>query len=280
MINKAVLERLSAVKAFIFDMDGTLILGDKANNNMRTLPGAIEFTSKLNEKGIPWVVFTNGTVRSPEDYIEVLSGAGIPMRDNMMTPSSSAADYFVTNGYKKIMVLGCSGVWQPLADKGLEISFSKDGYQESVDAVYIGWYREFGFIDLEAAYQAVRDGAGLFTASDVPFFASAKGPAIGTSCAIAGALKPLTGKEAEVLGKPSIHALETAANRLGVDKHELAVVGDDPDLEIPMALGGGAFAIYVHTGTGGPDAFNGRPADQQPHLNLKNVGELLDLYTA
>src|SRR5687768_1610461 len=83
------LERLRAVKGFVFDMDGTLILGDKRNDAMRALPGARELIELLISQGVPYVVLTNGTVRSPRDYIEVLSAAGIPMREgSMMTPSS------------------------------------------------------------------------------------------------------------------------------------------------------------------------------------------------
>jgi 4-nitrophenyl phosphatase len=278
-IDPATLDRLHNIKGFVFDMDGTLILGDKKNNNMIPLPGAIDFLTLLRQRDIPYVVMTNGTVRSPSDYVQVLSAAGIPMDSNtMMTPSSVAADYFVQQGLKRIMVLGCPGVWQPLADLGLDIVLSNQADGKPVDAVYIGWYREFGFVDLEAAYHAVRDGAGLYTASDVPFFATAQGPAIGTSCAIAAALQPLTGKQAEVLGKPSHYALQCAAWRLGCDTKDIAVVGDDADLEVPMALQGGAMAIYVHTGTGGPRAFNTRPEETHPHISVPAVADLMQLF--
>jgi 4-nitrophenyl phosphatase len=232
-MNEAVISKLKNTKGFVFDMDGTLILGDKKNNNMNTLPGAAEFISLLLENNIPYVVMTNGTARSPRDYVKVLSEAGIPMDDNtMMTPSSVAAEYLVRQGYKKVMVLGCPGVWEPLADLGLEVVLSSIEDPGKVDAVYIGWYREFGFIDIENAWLAVRDGAELYTASDVPFFATANGPGI----------------------------------------------GDDPDLEVPMAMNNGAMSIYVHTGTGGPNAFDDRDESTWPHISVANVGELVALY--
>ena len=272
-------DKLTRVKGFVFDMDGTLILGDKKNNNMAMLPGAADFINLLKDKGIPYVVMTNGTARSPSDYVKVLSDAGIPMNENtMMTPSSVAADYLVKQGYKRIMVLGCPGVWEPLADLGLEIVLSSIENPGPVDAVYIGWYREFGFKDIENAWLAIKAGAELYTASDVPFFATANGPGIGTSCALAAALKPLTGKDAIVLGKPSSHAIESAARHLDLEVNEIAVVGDDADLEVPMAKNNGALAIYVHTGTGGPNAFDDRPQATWPDISVTNVGELMALY--
>ena len=272
-------EKLKQTKGFVFDMDGTLILGDKKNNNMNTLPGAAEFITLLRENNIPYVVMTNGTARSPRDYVKVLSEAGIPMDDStMMTPSSVAAEYLVQQGYKRVMVLGCPGAWEPLAELGLDVVLSSIEDPGPVDAVYIGWYREFGFKDIENAWLAVRDGAELFTASDVPFFATANGPGIGTSCALAAALKPLTGKDAIVLGKPSSIAIESAARHLGLAVNEIAVVGDDADLEVPMAINNGALSIYVHTGTGGPNAFDERDKSTWPHISIANVGELVALY--
>ncbi len=280
-MNQEAIERFKSIKGFVFDMDGTLILGDKKNNNMKVLPGAPDFINLLIENDIPYVVMTNGTARSPSAYVGVLSEAGIPMSEHtMMTPSSVAATYLRDNGYKRIMVLGCSGVYEPLQDLGLEVVLSNEENPGLVDAVYIGWYREFGFKDIENAWLACRDGAELFTASDVPFFASANGPAIGTSCALAAALKPLTGKDAVVLGKPSANAIEGAARHLGLAVNEIAVVGDDADLEVPMAKDNGAMAIYVHTGTGGPNAFEERPEATWPHISVANVGELINLWNA
>lgn len=278
-MNQDTLNRLRKTRGFVFDMDGTLVLGDRKNNNMVMLPGAVDFISLLRERGIPYVVMTNGTARSPLAYVKVLSEAGIPMSEStMMTPSSVAADYFVRQGYNRVMVLGCPGVWEPLADLGLEVVLSSVEEPGPVDAVYIGWYREFGFRDIENAWLACRDGAELYTASDVPFFATAQGPAIGTSCALAAALKPLTGKQAIVLGKPSRHAIEAAARRLGSGVGEIAVVGDDANLEVPMARDNGALAIYVHTGTGGPRAFDDRSETDQPDISVANVGELVALF--
>jgi len=271
--------RLKSIRGFVFDMDGTLILGDKKNNNMKMLPGAADFINLLIDQGIPYVVMTNGTARSPADYVDVLSEAGIPMASHtMMTPSSVAADYFVQHGCKKVMVLGCPGVWKPLEDLGIEVVLSSDDYAGPVYAVYIGWYREFGFRDIENAWFACRDGAELYTASDVPFFATANGPGIGTSCALSAALKPLTGKQAIVLGKPSVYAIESAARHLGFKVEEIAVVGDDANLEVPMARDNGAMAIYVHSGTGGPHAFDNRDKSTWPDISVANVGELMALY--
>jgi NagD protein len=80
-----------------------------------------------------------------------------------------------------------------------------------------------------------------------------------------------------VVGKPSVEALRTAARRLGAAPDELAVVGDDPELEVPMAHAGGAFAIAVHTGIGHAESFADQPEELRPHLDLADVGVLAGL---
>ena len=279
-MNKKILNRLRNIEGFLFDMDGTLVLGDKVNHGLNPLPGAIEFLTLLSKRNIPYVVLTNGTVRSAKDYAPVLSKVGLPIDEAaMMTPSSVAADYFTRRQYKRIMVLGCDGVWQPLIDAGLEVVLSTEPDPGPVDAVYFGWYREFTIHDLEAACHAVWDGAIPYSASNAPVFATAQGPGIGTSGAISAMVKSVTGKNARVLGKPSLEALRCAARRLGVQLKNMAVVGDDPKLEVPMAHKGKSMSIYVHTGTGDRNAFKGVPKHRHPHISVTSVRELLRLYT-
>ena len=79
------------------------------------------------------------------------------------------------------------------------------------------------------------------------------------------------------MGKPSLQALRTSATLLGVEPFEMAVVGDDPELEVPMAHKGGAFAVAVHTGIGHSESFSGLPENLRPHLDLPDVGALADL---
>jgi ribonucleotide monophosphatase NagD (HAD superfamily) len=146
-----------------------------------------------------------------------------------------------------------------------------------VDAVFVGWFREFTMSHLEAACQAVWSGAALYSASETPFFAAAGGRALGTSRAISAMIRSITGCRLTVTGKPSLDALRAAAARLGVPARDLVVVGDDPLLEVPMAHRGHALAVAVQTGLAGPDAYDQLPPAKRPHLHLRGVSELLAL---
>jgi 4-nitrophenyl phosphatase len=271
--------RIAAAKGFIFDMDGTIALGDAASGGHKALPYAAELLASLRAKGIPFRVFTNGTAKPPAVYAASLRKAGFDLLDSeMMTPSTSAALWFVKQGIRRVRVLGTDGVAAPLRDLGITcLGPSELG---SCEAVYTGWFREFTFPDLEAACQSIWDGAILTTASHVPFFATADGRAIGASFAINRMITSLTGKQAKVLGKPSRVAFDAASAAMGLakkDATQIVVVGDDPALEMRMANSCGALSVGVTTGLMRGEGAASLPAQERPTLLVDSLEQLLVL---
>ncbi|MGY1803766.1 HAD-IIA family hydrolase [Blastococcus sp. SYSU D00922] len=277
MPDLAVLDRLRRVRGFVLDMDGTLVMGDRNNQGMVPLPGASSLLETLLERGTGFCIYTNGTVKTPQQIADVLEGIGLPVgADQALTPASTAVDVFLDRGYRRVMVLGGKGITEPLEAAGIETVPPLRG--TPCDAVMAGWFRqELTFDALEAAVFAVFDGAEMYSASQSLFFATAEGRSLGTSRAISAVVRDITGREATVVGKPSPAALRTAGRRLGLAADELAVVGDDPELEVPMAHAGGAFAVAVHTGIGHAESFSDLPAEVRPHLDLPDVGALAEL---
>lgn len=277
MPDPAVLDRLGRVGGFVLDMDGTLVMGDRNNQGLVVLPGAASLLQALVDRGTGFCIYTNGTVKTPAQVADVLQGLGLPVgADQALTPASTAVDVFLDRGYRRVMVLGGKGITEPLEAAGIETVPPLRG--TPCDAVMAGWFRqELTFDALEAAVFAVFDGAPMYSSSQSLFFATAEGRSLGTSRAISAVVRDITGREAVVVGKPSLDALGTAGRRLGVPPGELAVVGDDPELEVPMAHAGGAFAVAVHTGIGHAESFSDLPAEVRPHLDLPDVGELARL---
>jgi len=74
--------------------------------------------------------------------------------------------------------------------------------------------------------------------------------------------------------------LRAARRRLGVPLRDIAVVGDDPALEVPMAHRGGCLAIAVGTGIGEATSFAHLPPARRPHLTVTGVHELLEILQA
>jgi NagD protein len=260
-------------------MDGTLVLGDRHNQGLRPLPGARRFIRWLQHRQLPFVLFTNGTTRTPRQYAETLQGIGFDVDEHhLMTPASSAVDVFLRRGCRRVMVLGGEGLRAPLEAAGIRTVPPEA--KARAEAVLVGWFREFNVGHLEAAVEAVWAGARLYSCSQSLFFASAAGRALGTSRAISAMIRDLTGARITIVGKPSLTALGSAGRRLRARLQDLAVIGDDPTLEIPMAHRGKALAIGVHGGVGDAQDFRKLAGRERPHLVVSGIAELHGLCRA
>jgi HAD superfamily hydrolase (TIGR01450 family) len=268
--------RLRDAAGFVFDMDGTIALGDAASGGHKALPHAVALLEALAAQGRPYVVYTNGTAKAPAEYAASLRRAGFPVADHqMLTPSSSTATWLVGQGIAKVRVLGNAGCAAPLIDAGLDVVGPSDE-ANGVEAVYTGWFREFDFDALEAGCHSLWNGARLVTASNVPFFATATGRAIGSSFPINAMLTSMTRKRPRILGKPSRAAVDSALGVMGLPRSatsSLVVVGDDPALEMRMANAVGALSIGMSTGIMATDT--DLPPRDRPAALLASLEPLL-----
>ena len=271
-------EPLGTVEGFMFDLDGTLILSNRSLGGYRVLPGAIETLTELQSRGIPFVALTNGTAYRVAEQAPKLRGLGLPISDqSLLTPNTVAADLMLRRGVKRLLVLGTSGVGQALAEAGLETVFTGQEGAEQVDAVYIAWHPECGMKDIEAACKAIWNGAHLYVASDVPFFATAGGKSMGYSHAITAAVRKITRAPMTLTGKPSLHALKLVARKLGIPMRRVGVVGDDPLVEMIMARRGKAPGFGVTTGISTEEDWAAQPRGRRPHRVVRELPEILRL---
>src|SRR5260370_36025521 len=66
-IPRPVRERLKSVRGFVFDLDGTLVLGDRNGRGLIPLPGALEITRWAARPALPVGVVAKGSAkRAPE----------------------------------------------------------------------------------------------------------------------------------------------------------------------------------------------------------------------
>ena len=267
-----------AIRGLVFDVDGTLVLSDRSLGNYEVLPDALAVLLELKRRNFPFVLLTNGSAYPPAEQAAKLRRLGLPVDDEqMLTPSSVAADLFARRGFRRVLVLGGPGVGFALREAGIETVQPGEPGAAQVDAVYVGWHPDCTMPDIEAAATAIWNGAALFTASDVPFFATKGGRTFGYSYAIIGALRRVTRVPVTVVGKPSLHAMRYAAQRLRLGVPAIGVVGDDPLVEVLMARRARATAIGVTTGVTSAAAWRAQPPLRRPQHVLRKLGDILKL---
>jgi HAD superfamily hydrolase (TIGR01450 family) len=262
-------------KGFMFDLDGTLILSNRSLGGYTVIDGAPEMLHMLDERGIPWIAFTNGSAYPASIQGPKLRDVGLPVPDEkLFTPNSVAGLVMKERGYANVLVLGTGGVAQALRQMGVNCSMPGDAAANNADAVYIAWHPDCVMEHIHLACGLVLDGAALLTASDVPYFATKEGRSFGYSCAINGAIHRVTGREPEATGKPSALAMRLVAERLGLDPSEVGVVGDDAKAEMEMARDGGAIGIAVTSGSTSREQWEAQPPERAPHHVIGSVAEL------
>ena len=81
-------EKLRACKLFLFDMDGTLYLGDDVYE------GAVELMEDLPAMGKKYIYLTNNSSRAGTDYITRLRKLGFPCeKENVFTSGMATGLY-------------------------------------------------------------------------------------------------------------------------------------------------------------------------------------------
>ena len=89
----------------------------------RPLPGALELVRPARTNAdLPFCVFTNGTVKTPEQCADALQQAGPSgaRRRRVLTPASTAVESSFERGHRRVMVLGGKGITEPLEAGGIE----------------------------------------------------------------------------------------------------------------------------------------------------------------
>ncbi len=268
---------LARAAGFVFDVDGCLVVSDlPGGEEGELLPGAAEVLERVRASGRGLTLFTNASGRIPEEYAAILRGLGLDVADDeVITPPVVAAIHIArTQPEGPVLAFGPVGTSEPLRRRGIRLVSPADA--ERARFVLIGWDHEFTYPKLEAACRAVWAGAELLVTSQARYFAGrSRRPIIGLSGANSAAVAHVTGVQPTVVGKPSPLALEASAAVLGVQPSELAVVGDDLELELAMGRAAGAFTVLVLTGVTGPEDLDGSPDGVPPDLVLPDVGHLL-----
>lgn len=257
---------LAPIRCFMLDMDGTFYLGDKL------LEGSLDFLRKLKETGRSALFVTNNSSKSGQVYVEKLRRMGVtePFL-NVLTSGQTAARYCLrTFPGKKAFVLGNDLYRAELAQLGLEMD------DVSPDYVLIAYDTTLDYAKMTAVCDFVR--AGLPYIATHPDFncptETGFAPDIG---AIMAFIEASTGRRPDlILGKPYSGIVEDALALTGLEKSQLAMVGDRLYTDIATGVNFGMLSVLVLTGESTrqdvetspvkPDLIFERLSDMNPHL--------------
>ncbi len=260
------MKKVSDVRCFLLDMDGTFYLGD------RLLDGSLDFIRAVEDSGRDYLFLTNNSSHNAAHYVKKLAKMGLSVTRDKVLTSGQATAMKVNELYpgKKAFVLGNGFLLEELAEYGVAID------QQNPDYVIIGYDTTLDYAKMTAVCDFVR--AGLPYVATHPDFncptETGFAPDIG---AIMAFINASAGRMPDlIVGKPYAGIVEAALKRTGLAAHQLAMVGDRLYTDIETGLQHGMTAILVMTGETTedmlrqsktiPDLKYGRLSDMIPEL--------------
>lgn len=184
------------------------------------------------------VFVTNNSAHVVTEVVRKLQNMDIPASDEDVVTSAQAAATLVKPGETALVCAG-KGVDEALQRRGVKTVRSG-----RVDAVVVGWHREFDYDGLTAAVRAVRNGARLIGTNADATYPTTTGPIPGGGALLA-AVSYASGVEPEVAGKPNKAMVQLVKERFGVIE---VMVGDRAETDGMMAHRLGARFALVMSG--------------------------------
>ncbi|MCI0475105.1 MAG: HAD-IIA family hydrolase [Anaerolineales bacterium] len=270
-------QRLRA-DGFIFDLDGTIYLGDAA------LPGAVECVRELRRRGKKIIFVSNKPLAPRADYAAKLTRLGIPTRETEIVTSAFVLARHLATTMPGLMlyVFGEEYLIAELKTHGLKVApefCDQDPKElidpEGIDAVVVAFDRTLNYRKLNTAYQALCRGARFF-ATNADKTCPMPGGAIPDAGAIIAALEHITGRKLELLaGKPSALMMQVAANELGLPPQRCLITGDRLETDIRMGQDAGMQTAVILTGVSTRE--QAERMSVPPDLILERLDELIEL---
>lgn len=276
-VSKALAQRLTNLDGFVFDLDGTLYVGDAL------LSGAAATVAELRRRGKRTLFVTNKPVDSRPTYAAKLTKLGIPAtEDDVITSAFVLAHYLAHHAPDlRYYVLGEPNFLAELRSHGLTVVEELNDQSElgmitpdGIDAVVVAMDRTLNYRKINTAYQALRRGARYF-ATNGDNTCPMPGGDVPDAGATMAAFLQITGRTPELIaGKPSPVILQVALDRLGLSAHRCLMAGDR--LETDMRMGHDAGMVTALVLSGVTTRAQAAATLPQPTLILENIGELLE----
>jgi phospholysine phosphohistidine inorganic pyrophosphate phosphatase len=248
---------LVRVTGLLIDLDGTLY------TNKGPIEGAREALEHLHRAGISYRFVTNATHKPRRKIAAYLETMGFSARETrIFTPAIAVAERLRLEG------VGCFPLLDEVLLEDLEGVTITDDSPAYVLVGNLG--AGFTYERLDAAFRHLMAGADLIALSKNRYWQMAGGELSLDTGPFVAALEYASNKSATVIGKPERAFFELALENLGLPADSVAMIGDDPEVDVRGARGAGLRSVLVETGRYRP----GAEPSFRPDLVLPSVAQL------
>lgn len=250
---------------YIFDLDGTIYLGDVL------LPGAVELLAALRAEGRRVAFLSNNPTKTREQYVTKLRGLGVAAELAEVVNSSHVMVQWLLEHAAGATLFVCGEA--PLIGELQAAGFPLSERAGEIDLVVASFDRTFTYHKLQVAFDAIRAGARL-VATNPDRFCPVPGGGEPDCAAIIAAIEACTNTRCEVnVGKPSPIMARAVSTMLGLPADACLMVGDRLMTDIAMGADAGMATALVLTGDSTRADLPTAPA--QPTYVIEGLLELI-----
>jgi HAD superfamily hydrolase (TIGR01450 family) len=233
----------------------------------------VELLDAIRASGRPLVLFTNGSHVGPAAFAAALREDGLPVEEHeLLTPVCSALSYLARRHPRQpVLVFASEATTERMARAGVPLA---DG--EDAQVVFVAHVEEVDLDRMVRSARAVSRGARLLTANYQRGYWGADGLVFSRGAMVTAGIARVTGARPVVVGKPSKAAVREISERLGVSSDQLAVIGDDLEMDIALGHLGGSRTVLVRSGISGAVDLDRVPERRRPHAVVDGVEEMLE----
>lgn len=265
---KNIVERL--YQGYIFDMDGTLYLGETL------LPGVHHLIGTLRELGKRLAFISNNPTRDIHMYVDKLTGLGLTVRpDEIITTVDTTVQWILHNRPQAVVYpISEEPLIRALRNAGIRISENP----EEVDIVIASYDRNLTWKKLQIGFEAIwyYKRAILISTNPDHYCPFPGGRGEVDAGAVIAALENSTQHKLDVnCGKPSPVMLEAVIQLMNLDISECIVTGDRLYTDIRMGIDAGMDTCLVFTGETTPEMLAEWPEEGKPTYALERIDRLL-----
>ncbi|AGQ27569.1 TIGR01457 family HAD-type hydrolase [Streptococcus pyogenes] len=248
-------------KGYLIDLDGTIYQGKNR------IPAGERFIKRLQERGIPHLLVTNNTTRTPEMVQSMLANqfhveTGI---ETIYTATMATVDYMNDmNRGKTAYVIGETGLKSAIAAAGYVEELENPAY------VVVGLDSQVTYEMLAIATLAIQKGA-LFIGTNPDLNIPTERGLMPGAGALNALLEAATRVKPVFIGKPNAIIMNKSLEVLGIQRSEAVMVGDNYLTDIMAGIQNDIATILVTTGFTRPEEVPTLPI--QPDHVLSSLDE-------
>ena len=255
-------DALDHIDTFVFDLDGTLYVGNEA------VEGAAVTLEALQRQGKQIFFISNNSSGTADGYVDRLARMNIEAAPSQVILSSDALIAWLhRQGVQNLHVLGTEAFRRRLAEEGFNPS------AEDPEYVVIGYDTELDYAKLVAACRLVNRGVDILATHSDLFCPTEAGP-IPDIGALLEMIRITTGRSPkQVFGKPHESMILLLRQRAEVNLARTLVIGDRLHTDIAMARNAGTRSLLVLSGETTRDQLD--HADILPDHVLKSIKDIV-----